>query len=331
MRILLLGGTRFLGYHVAWRLLAAGHALTLLTRGQRRDPFGVRVERLPGDRTTDDLARVLQGRRFDAAVDFTAYRGADVRRVIEVMGGRLGHYVLVSSGQVYLVREGSPWPAREEHYDGPVMEAPHELEDWKEWDYGVGKRECEDTLREANVTARFPGTALRLPIVNGERDHSRRLEAYLWRILDGGPVLLPDGGTQPVRHVYVGAVARAVVGLLGRPETFGRAYNLAQEETPTLAEVVTLLADVLGAPARLAPVPAAAIVEAGLELRAVSPFTTRWASRLDPSRAKAELGFRHESLRTYLERTVSGWLACPPDDAPPGYERRAEEIALATR
>jgi nucleoside-diphosphate-sugar epimerase len=211
------------------------------------------------------------------------------------------------------------------------MARPKDAVDIPEWEYGIGKRDGEDVLAEAWEKQRFPATRLRIPMVDGERDHQRRLEAYLWRILDGGPVLIPDGGEKPVRHVYAGAVVRAIVALLGRHDSFGRAFNLSQDEMPKLPEFVTLLADLLGAPPRPVAVSSERIQGAGLDPRAVSPFSVRWMSCLDPSLAKAELGFRHEPLAEYAGRIVASFLAHPPAAPPPSYARRADELALAAR
>jgi nucleoside-diphosphate-sugar epimerase len=330
VKVLIVGGTRFLGHELAWRLLFAGHEVTLFNRGREADAFGNRVERLRGDRTTADFEQHLRGRSFDAAVDFAAFTGDDARRVVSVLAGAVGHYVVISSGQVYLVRRDAPRPAKEEDYDGPLLPQPEDPADRREWDYGMGKRAIEDVLAEAWTKERFPSTRLRLPMVNGERDQLRRLEGYVWRILDGGPVLVPDGGERPMRHVYSGSAVKAIVALLGNDRTFGRAYNLAQDETPTLVEVLTQLAGSLGAPARLVPVPAARIREAGLEPVRISPFSGRWMSFVDPSRAKQELGFRHEPLASYLDKIVAAFLARPPMDTPPGYAERAREKALAS-
>jgi nucleoside-diphosphate-sugar epimerase len=261
-------------------------------------------------------------------VDFAAFDGTDGRRAAEVLGGRLAHYVVISTGQVYLVREGCPRPARESDYDGPVMAEPADAFDRGQWDYGVKKRALEDALAEAWTKGRFPATRLRIPMVSGERDHFRRLERYLWRMLDGGPVLLPGGGFRPTRHVYSGSVVKAILALLGRPETFGQAYNLAQDETPTLRELLTLVAERLSAPARLVDIPAERVRAAGLDPLLLSPFSGSWMSFLDPARAKAELGFRHEPLGTYLDKIVTSFLAHPPAEAPPGYERRDAERAV---
>ena len=329
MHVLVVGGNRFVGYELAMRLLAGGHRLTLFNRGSRSDPFGERVERLRGDRTSGDFAGLLAGRRFDAVVDFAVFRGEEADEAVRTLADRVGHYVMISTGQVYLVREPRPAPARESDYDGPLMAAPASPRDREEWDYGMGKRAAEDVLAEAWARARFPSTRLRLPMVNGERDYFRRLEGYLWRLLDGGPLILPDGGDRPMRHVYGAAVARTIVSLLGRRSTFGEAYNLAQDETPTPREMIAIAAELLGAPPRFVALPSREIEAAGLDVVAVSPFSGRWMSLLDPGRAQAELGFRHEPLREYLGRIVAAFVAQPPASPPPALARREEEKSLA--
>jgi nucleoside-diphosphate-sugar epimerase len=330
LKVLVVGGTRFVGYDLVWRLLAGGHEVTLFNRGRLDDPFGRRVARLRGDRRTDDFDRAVSGRTFDAAVDFAAFERADVQRAVRVLQGRTGHYVFVSTGQVYLVREPRPSPARESDYEGPLMaEPPAGSPDHGDWAYGMGKRAGEDVLAAAFAGDSFPSTRLRIPMVNGERDHLRRLEGYLWRILDGGPLLLPDGGAHRLRHVYSRDVARAIAGLLGKPSTFGQAYNLCQEETPTLVEVLEHLGGLLGATPRLVAVPRRALEQAGLDPVRVSPFSGRWMSFLDPARARAELGFRPTPPAVYLASIVASFLAHPPAEPPEAYATRARELDLA--
>jgi len=167
--------------------------------------------------------------------------------------------------------------------------------------------------------------------VNGERDYHRRMEGYLRRMLDGGPVLLPDGGEHLVRHVYSRDVARAIADLLGCADTFGRAYNLCQEETPTLASLLERVAGLLGAEPRLVALPRAELEAAGLDPVRVSPFSGRWMSLLDPGRARRELGFAPTPLPAYLGAIVAAFLAHPPATAPEGYATRARERELAAR
>jgi len=319
-----------MGYQLTWRLIAAGHEVTLLNRGTHPDPFGGRVSRLRADRTRPGFVTALSGRSFDAAVDFAAFQRADAEGVVIALEGRVGHYVLISTGQVYLVRTDPPAPAREEDYDGPLMaEPPPGHRDRGDWEYGMGKRACEDVLAAAWSSRGFPSTRLRIPIVNGERDHLRRLESYVWRILDNGPLLVPDGGGARLRQVYSSAVVSALLRVLGDRAAFGQAYNVCQEETPTLAELLVLLADLVGAPARLVAVPTAEMENAGLDPIVASPFSTRWKSFLDPERAQRELGFVHPPLRVYLDKVVASLLAGWPAKPPASYAQRPRELEFA--
>ncbi|HLL55554.1 MAG TPA: NAD-dependent epimerase/dehydratase family protein [Myxococcaceae bacterium] len=331
MNVLVIGGTRFVGHFLVWRLLAAGHRVTLFHRGVTPDDFGARVERIHGDRTGPDLARLLGGRKFDACVDFAAYLPEDAQGAVDVLSGNVGHYVFISTGQVYLVREGCPRPAREADYDGPVMPRPQEPVEQNEWDYGVGKRGCEDVLARAHATAGFPYTSLRIPMVNGERDHFRRVEGYLWRLLDGGPLLLPDGGEEKCRHVYGRDVARAVVALLGNARTFGQAYNLCSEEILTTREVLSELARIAGVSPRFVTLPSGELRERGILPKEISPFSQKWMSLLDPEKAKHELGFVATPLLTQLECIVASALAHFPPRPPEGYRHRGLELELAAK
>jgi len=89
------------------------------------------------------------------------------------------------------------------------------------------------------------------------------------------------------------------------------------------------VAERLGAAPRFVDVPRERVRAEGLDPLLLSPFSGTWMSFLDPSRAKAELGFRHEPLGSYLDKIVAAFLAHPRPDPPPGYEQRAAELRLA--
>src|SRR5262245_29228110 len=120
MNVLVIGGNRFMGRALIWRLLHARHSVPVLNRGNLTDPFGDRVERIRVDRASDDFEVRLAGTAFDRVVDFACFTADDASRAVRAFAGRTGHYVLISTGQVYLVREDCPRPSREDDYDGPV-------------------------------------------------------------------------------------------------------------------------------------------------------------------------------------------------------------------
>lgn len=329
MRVLLVGGTGFLGGHVRTALLAAGFEVSVVSRGVRPVPAG--VTHLQCDRRdVEALGRLLEGRRFDFTVDFTAFDAADVERLLLIPYAALGRYVLISSGQVYLVTQGMRVPSSEEDSERPLIaEPPQGTADHAEWEYGVGKRRAEGALLALRERHGVRGTILRLPIIQGEGDTSLRLWAYLERMLDGGPIVLPDGGTQPVRHVDAADVAQAILTLAGRRPPRHAVYNLAQADIVTLREFLSRVALAARLEARFVDATSAEITDAGID-PSFSPYGGRWSSVPDPSRA-AEWGFAGSRLGDYLGRVVRWHLEHRPAKSHAGYAQRDAEIALAAR
>lgn len=274
---------------------------------------------------------MLADERFDFTVDFLAYNRADVEGLIRI-GLEPGRIVAISSGQVYLVTESPRPPFREEDANAPLMERPGGGRDLDEWIYGVEKRAMETALRRFGERG-IPALALRLPVIQGERDGqgSKRLWAWLQRMRDGGPVLLPENGAQRVRFLHAGDAARALVALATMshwPEE--RELNLAQPDEPTLREFLERVAALAGLEPRFVPVSAAALREAGLA-DTCAPYWGRWCSRPDPARAFERLRLRTRRTDEYLPAVVRAHLEHPPARSHPGYARRAEELALAAR
>ena len=312
MRVLVIGGTRFVGPRVVRALCARGHAVTTLNRGRTPDDLPAEVERLHADRSDPaQLARAVGGSAFDACVDTIAMRGSDTAGAIEALDGRVGHYVHFSTGQVYLVREGCPSPAREDDYAGPVIPAPAEdAWDRGQWTYGVEKRECEDLLAEAWSATGFPATRLRLTMVHAEDDPQGRIASYVRRLRAGEPLLVPVEPGPPIRPVHADAVVDLVVGILERGAGRGAAYNVAQAESWTHDELVARIAELL----KIEPVvirrPRSQLIEGGL-FPACAPLANPWMSVLDPGLARRDLGFEPGCFSDWLPQVVDRILQSP--------------------
>jgi nucleoside-diphosphate-sugar epimerase len=326
--VLVLGGSGFMGTPAAAALQARGARVSVLSRGRRPLPGG--VESIVADRRDPaTLSAALECRRFDFTVDFTAYDASDIECLLLVPRAPLGRYVMISTGQVYLVTEGARGPFREEDSEREVLsEPPADSPDHAEWRYGVGKRRAEGVVFGLRASHGLRATVLRLPIVQGEHDGSLRLWAYIERLLDGGPLLLPDGGTRPIRHVDTRDVTRAIVRLFDGPEPRERVYNLAQPETVTLRELLERVAAVLGLPPRLIEAPWSELHAAGIE-RVASPYAGPWSSVPDPARAAAELGLAGTSIEHYLPRVVRWHVENRPQTSHRGYAFRAKELEFA--
>lgn len=329
MRVLLVGGSGFLGGHVGRALREGGHEVAVVSRGER--PVDDTYEHLRVDRTdAAALGRILEGRRFDFTVDFTAYDAADIERLLLIPYAALGRYVLISSGQVYLVTQGARRPAPEEDSELPLIPEPAPgTRDHDQWTYGMGKRRAERALLSLRETHGMRAVILRLPIVQGEADGSLRLWGYLERMLDGGPIVLPEGGARLTRHVYAGDVAAGIRRIAESPPPKHPVYNLAQQDMVTLRDLLARVARIAGAKPRFADATWEEIVEARLD-PAFSPYGGTWASVPDPGRA-AEWGFQSSRLDDYLPRVVTWHLEHRPERSHPGYAERRKEIDLAKR
>jgi nucleoside-diphosphate-sugar epimerase len=330
MRSLIIGGTRNLGPSIVHALLQGGYEVAVFNRGQTRDDLPEEVERLRGDRTNrEELKRVLSGREFDLVIDTTLYTGAEAQAAVELFAGKVGRYIFLSTGQVYLVRVGAERPYKEEDYAGPVMAEPpkSDVSEYENWRYGFDKRAAEDVFASAWTKDKFPFTSLRLPMVNSERDHYDRIYGYFLRVQDEGPILIPEDDGAPVRHVYGEDVVQAILRLAEGEKGKGCAYNIGQDETLSLTQFLELLAETMHCPLKIVRVPREELNREGL-LPHCSPFSGKWMSSLENARSKAELGMQYTTVAAYVKKLVSYFQAVRPHTVE-GYAQRQREVEFA--
>jgi nucleoside-diphosphate-sugar epimerase len=329
MKILVLGGSRFFGYHIAKRLIADGHDVTLFNRGRTPDDFGGAVRRVHGDRADRrDFQRKLGREKFDVVIDMIAFMAEDSRTAAETFSGNVGQFIHISTGSVYIVTRDFPCPLREEDYDREVVPRPAKNDEW--WLYGYHKRKCEEVLREAREKSCFPVTILRLPIVFGERDYTLRAYSYFLRLEDGKPLILPDGGLNAFTHIYQGDVVKTVADNLLNPAAVGQAYNLAQAEILTLRAFVHEAARILGREPDLVDIPWDVLESSPLGT-SFSPLSTRRPFILVVDKARRDLHFLSTPFALWLEKTIR-WFKNEYREGPPeNYSGRNREVEFAER
>lgn len=324
MKVLVLGGTRFIGRRLVESLLALGHRVTIFTRGRKLDPWGPRVRRITGERkSAADLSRAVHAGR-DAVFDLLSYDADDARLAVEAFGGRTAHFVHVSTCSVYWCTGDFPCPVPEEEFDrhDEFPERPSSIE----YAYGYAKRMAEKALVAAGEESGFPATRIRMPIVGGEADPSTRYFAYFHKIRDGKPLVLPDGGRMRFRHCYVDDAAETMARIPGNASAVGRAYNLACAEELTLAGIVERSGELLGVGrVETVGIPMKELDALGLD-RAFSPFSQPADQVPAIDRARAELGYAPTPHDTWLERTVRWYTEYFRAGDPDAYAHRAKEL-----
>jgi 2'-hydroxyisoflavone reductase len=187
MQLLVLGGTVFLGRHIAAQALAAGHAVTLLNRGRRGGAaLFPDAEHLVGDRDGDLSA--LRGRRFDAVIDCSGYTAAQMQSAAQALGDGAGHVVFVSS---ISVRASFP-PGLRFAEDGALLAGDE--------GYGANKARAEEAIAAAlphSVAIVRPG------LIVGPHDPTGRFTYWPDRVARGGEVLAPGRPERPVQWIDV--------------------------------------------------------------------------------------------------------------------------------
>src|SRR4051812_28079295 len=247
MRMLILGGTIFLGRHVAAEALRREHEVTLFHRGRHGNDLLPEAEHLHGDRGGDLSA--LEGRRFDAAVDTSGYQPADVAASSALLAAAgVAHLSFVSTCNVY-----PAWPDEPVSEDSPV---------WTEGDdYGPSKAPCERAAEAA-----LPGrvAALRAGLLCGPHDNVFRLPWWVQRIARGGEVLAPGDPGRTVQLVDVRDLAVWFLDLAEHrtPGVFNATAPIGQA---TMREVLEAAVAATGSDARLTWVPDDALAAAGVE------------------------------------------------------------------
>jgi 2'-hydroxyisoflavone reductase len=281
MRLLILGGTIFLGRHLAEQALARGHTLTLFNRGQHGPDLFPQAEHLRGDRKSDLAA--LESRTWDAVIDTCGYIPRDVRASAGLLASRVDHYTFISTISVYPTyekigtAEGDPVGTLA---DPTVDEVTGDT-------YGPLKALCEQAAEEA-----MPGRVLtvRPGLIVGPNDPTDRFTYWPWRIARGGPFLAPEHPGYLVQYIDVRDLAAWTLSMVEAGRT--GIYNATGPVAPQpLGELLDACAEAAGT--RLEPVWAsAAFLEEGgvqpwVELPLWLPDTPEYAGFSQVSIAKA--------------------------------------------
>lgn len=251
MDVLLLGGPLFLGRALLDALLERDHTVTMLNRGSTNPDLYPEVERLVGDRRSDVSA--LKGRKWDAAIDTSAYFPGDVVRVMDAVGDGIGHYTFVSTISVYA---DASTPGADETAAVGTIDDPN-TEELTGESYGPLKALCEEAAESA-----MPGrvAVVRPGLIVGPNDPSDRFTYWVRRFDRGGDVLAPDRADMPVQVIDVRDLAEWIVRL-AEANTSG-VFNATGPSTPHRFDaVLDACRDAAGTPARVVWVDESWLVE----------------------------------------------------------------------
>ncbi len=297
MRLLVIGGTRFVGRHLVDAALAAGHDVTLVHRSPTT--LFPSARHVLADRE-GDLSALADG-EWHATVDVCAYLPSQVESLAAALGDRGGHHVLVSTVSVYA---DVPGPDGDE--DSALLPVAGDVEDVTDATYGPLKVACE---RVAAATYGDRLSIVRPTYVIGPHDPTGRFPWWIRRMARGGEVLAPGAPTDPAQVVDVRDLADFQLDLA--TGQIAGVYNAVRPTQPW-SELLDATAAVASVGTRLTWVDGGWLTEEGVtgaDLPLWSEGVVDWESAMSPARAEAA-GLRHRPL----SETVGDTAAWATDD-----------------
>jgi len=255
MKVLVIGGTLFIGRRLVTELLKAGHSVAILHR-RTKHKFSKRVENLVADRNDAAAVRRAVGdRRFEVVYDnvYDWERGttaAQVEATAHAMGSHLKRYIFLSSVAAY--GDGL------NHYESDPLAPDNHSEA-----YVRNKAMSERALLRMNRRSGFPVVTFRPPFVYGPENPFYR-EAFFWdRMRAGRPIIVPGDGTRLMQFIHVKDLVQALVRAIQVDEAVGEAFNAANPKALTQVEAIREMARAGGKKPELIRVPRERIAAAG--------------------------------------------------------------------
>ncbi|WP_434741147.1 NAD-dependent epimerase/dehydratase family protein [Micromonospora sp. SH-82] len=327
MRLLVLGGTRFVGHAVVATALELGWEVTTFNRGRAGDDLaGVDARR--GDRSRpDDVAMLASTGRWDAVVDTSGYVPRNTLDVAGALAHVVDRYVFLSTVSVY-----RDWPAEPLTEESPILACPADAGEDHGTDtedgptrYGYQKSGCENAVRLAFGEHRT--TVLRPGVILGPREYVGRLPWWLHRIASGGPVLVPAPPRRSIQPVDVRDLAAFALQMI-IDERSG-CYNVcAPIGRSTFADLVSSCAEVTGGRPDFTWLPDDVLTSAGVRQWSELPLwrTHPGVWQVDATRA-ARVGL---ACRPLVDTVLDTWRWLI-DSNPTNAHERSMEIGLDRR
>ena len=247
MNVLVLGGSRFNGLALVQELHRTGHAVTVLNRGQSPAELPRSVRELRADRNdANSMREALAGPAYDVVFDVSGYTLPHVQTAVELLKGRVGHYIFASSTVGYAA--SNLLPIRESSADDRTD---------RQGDYARNKLICEDYLFDLYRREGFAASTVPFSMVFGPHNIIPDREQRMFkRLLLGRPILVPGDGTAVGMVGHVDDQARGMRMMMANPITFGKRYNLSGQDCYTDLGYVDVFEEVVGVKAKRIHVPA---------------------------------------------------------------------------
>ena len=338
MRVLVIGGTGFIGHCLVPQLLGAGHDVAVFHRPGSTTPLAHGARSIRGDRRRlSESAPALAALAADVVIDLILSSGRQAVELMDVFRGHAGRVVAITSMDVYRatgvlhgwengpleplpLNEESPLRTKLQTYPPAQVRMLQQVFGWLDDEYDKIPVE-----RAVLGDAELPATVLRLPMIYGPGDRLHRFFPILKRMDDRRPVIVMPESVANWRSPrgYVENVAGAIALAATSERAAGRVYNVGEAESFSELEWARMLAAAVGWNGGFVPVPDDMAPPA---LRIAGNLQQHWV--VDTLRIRTELGYREPVAREEAIRRTAEWeRAHPPPIDPARFDYAAEDEA----
>jgi nucleoside-diphosphate-sugar epimerase len=313
MNVLVLGGTGVISRAIVTLLLEKGHEVTVFNRGNRGLSFEGPVRQIIGDRNERiDFESRMRKESFDAVIDMICFNEADARSTVTAFKGNTGQIVVCSSVAAY----------KRPYNSVPTVESAESLYDDPTFSYAFDKAQVERYLHKVTHTQQLPITIIRPSLTYGPGAANigvlRQNFGIIDRIRKQKPLVMFGDGSTPWSFTFTPDLAKAFVGVLGNPQTYGQAYHACSEQRCRWEDLYLEFGRVLGIEPHIIHIPSELLRIANPDLFSHLYFEKTFSGLFDNSKIRRVIkNFRCEiSLHEGIKMMVD-W-----------FEREANQVDL---
>lgn len=241
-KVLILGGTGFVGRILTENLLNSHYKITLFNRGKRNPGIFPEVKHYYGDRETDDIEQIASG-DWDTVVDFSCMQPDNLEHILNLLEGKIERYIFISTANVYPLDDisKSVFPIKEETGILPCSEEQRKTKDVLSA-YGNKKAECERIL----LGNKWMDVIIFRPaLIYGRYDPSDRFYYWLFRAKTQREILIPENGKSKATNTYSEDFAKIIREAI-EIEKFSKVYNAVTHLPVSLKEIVETASGIMG-------------------------------------------------------------------------------------
>ncbi|MBY0385704.1 NAD-dependent epimerase/dehydratase family protein [bacterium] len=283
MNVLVLGGTRFFGKELVEKLIFNNISVSIATRGLTPDSFGANIQRYKIERADyDSMSALSKKSNWDVVIDQICYSPNEARISTDVFRKTAKKYILTSTASVY----SGQGEHLEEHYN--PLEMSIKFGERTDFDYSTSKRLAEAVFFQR---AEFPVVAMRIPIVLGRSDYTKRLDFHIQKNFAQEPIFVPN---MDAETSFISSTEAADFLFWLTTQNFKGPINACSNGTIRIKEILSLIESYSGKKFIFA--------DESLEGN-TTPLTGLYSSYVNNLRA-SNLGFKFQSLKEWLSKLI---------------------------